>query len=216
MKMTTGAGAVGQGQQRGPAALTRGFCQPTTVNKRAPGTCASGHRRSARQSGRQAGLGQPWNRSQQTPGIGVGRRQQHLAGGAGQHHLAGIQHHHPVTNPGNGPKIVAHIDHGGASLAVDVSQQLQNMRLRGHVQPGGGFVKQQHIGLAGQRHSNCHPLLLATRELMRVAGRNGLGLWQTHLAQQFGHTVGVLRGLKRAVQRHGFQQLPTHTQRGSQ
>ena len=51
---------------------------------------------------------------------------------------------------------------------------------------------------------------------MRVAGRNGLGLWQTHLAQQFGHTVGVLRGLKRAVQRHGFQQLPTHTQRGSQ
>ena len=90
------------------------------------------------------------------------------------------------------------------------------MRLRGHVQPGGGFVKQQHIGLAGQRHSNRHPLLLATRELMRVAGRNGFWLGQTYLAQQFGHTVSVLGRRQCAVQGDGLQQLPTHTQRGSQ
>ena len=146
----------------------------------------------------------------------MGRRQQHLPGAARQHHLAGVEHHHPVTDPGNGTQIVADIDHGRAGLAVDVAQQLQNMRLRRHVQPGGGFVKQQHIGFARQRHGNCHPLLLATRELMRVAGRNGLGLRQTHLAQQFGHTVGVLGRWQCAVQRHCFQQLPTHTQRRSQ
>ena len=144
----------------------------------------------------------------------MGWRQQHLPGAARQHHLAGIQHHHPVTDPGNGAQIVADIDHGRAGLAVDVAQQLQNMRLRGHVQTGGGFVEQQHIGLAGQCHGDRHPLLLAARELMRVAGRNGFWLGQTHLAQQLGHAVGVLGRRQCTVQRHGFQHLPTNAQGG--
>ena len=161
MEMAAGKGTVRQRLQQRPAAAAVGFGQCTPVHKGTTGASCARHRWPARQRRWQAGLGQPRNRCQQAAGVGVCRRQQDLARGTRQHHFAGIQNHHAVTDAGNGAQIVADIDHGRAGLLVDVAQQGQDVRLRRHIQPGGGLVKQQHVGLAGQRHGDGHPLLLA-------------------------------------------------------
>ena len=49
-----------------------------------------------------------------------------------------------------------------------VAHQLQNLRLDGHVQGGGGLVRDQHRRLAGQRHRDHHPLSQAAAELERI------------------------------------------------
>ena len=59
------------------------------------------------------------------------------------------------------------------------------MRLRRHIQSGGWFIKQQRLRLTGQRHRNRHALLLAPRQLVRIAAYNCLGIRQTHLPEQF-------------------------------
>ena len=51
---------------------------------------------------------------------------------------------------------------------------------------------------------------------MRVAGGNGLGLGQAHLAQQGDHALRVLGRRQRAVQGHRLQQLPPDAQCGRQ
>ncbi|UGA37136.1 hypothetical protein JOS77_23880 [Chromobacterium haemolyticum] len=44
---------------------------------------------------------------------------------------------------------------------LQVRDQLQDLLLDGHVQRGGGFVGNQQLGFAGDRHRDHHPLLLA-------------------------------------------------------
>ena len=77
-----------------------------------------------------------------------------LPDGGGLGHLAGIHDHDLVTEFGNHPQIVGNEDHRHAGLRLQVAYQVQNLGLDGHIQGRGGFVGNQDIGLAGQRHGN--------------------------------------------------------------
>ncbi len=60
------------------------------------------------------------------------------------------------------PEVVRVIPtNGHAEPLLEVAQQVQNLRLNGHVQRGGGFVGHQELGLAGQGHGDHHALLHA-------------------------------------------------------
>ena len=53
-------------------------------------------------------------------------------------------------------------------LAPQVVEQLEDLRLRGDVERGGGLVGDEHARAVRQRHRQHHPLAHAARELVRV------------------------------------------------
>ena len=50
-----------------------------------------------------------------------------------------------------------------------VSQHVEDLRLHGDVQRGGGFVADQQVRIVGDRDRDHHPLALAAGELVREA-----------------------------------------------
>ena len=56
-------------------------------------------------------------------------------------------------------------------LLLQLGEQLEDLALDRHVERGGRLVGDQQLGLAGQRHRDHHALLLAARQLVRVARR---------------------------------------------
>jgi hypothetical protein len=64
-----------------------------------------------------------------------------------------------------------------------VPDELEDLRLRGDVERGGGLVGDQQHRLEHQRHRDHDALALAARQLVRVAGDHALGVGQQHLAR---------------------------------
>ncbi len=105
---------------------------------------------------------------QQVAGIGL-RRRAEQGRGRGLFHLAARLHHdHAVGHFGHDAHVVGDQDDRGAKLALQVAQQVQHLALNGHVQRGGGFVGDQHLGAQRQRHGDHHALPHAARKFMRV------------------------------------------------
>ena len=73
--------------------------------------------------------------------------------------LARVHHHHPVGDPGNDTQIVTHVEDAGVDSLFEVHHQVQDGRLGGDVQAGGGLVHNEQIWLACQGHGNDHTLL---------------------------------------------------------
>ena len=66
-------------------------------------------------------------------------------------------------------------------------QQLEDLRLDGDVERGGGLVGDQQIGLVGERHGDHHALPLPAGELVGVGVESLLGIGEADLAQQLEH-----------------------------
>ena len=83
--------------------------------------------------------------------------------------LTRVNHRHTVGNLLDDLHLVGNQDHGHAQLAVDLAQQVQDRTGGLGVQRRRGFVAQQHLGVGRQRACNAHTLLLAARDLCRIA-----------------------------------------------
>ncbi len=70
------------------------------------------------------------------------------------------------------------------SLVLQLGQQLEDLRLHRHVERRGRLVGDQHVGVAGERHGDHHPLPLAAGELVRVGVDPPLGLGDADEAQE--------------------------------
>ncbi len=70
---------------------------------------------------------------------------------------------------------------------LQLLQQLQDLRLDGDVERGGGLVGDQQVGLVGERHGDHHPLALAAGELVRKGVEPLLGLGEADEVQQLDH-----------------------------
>ena len=60
-------------------------------------------------------------------------------------------------------------EHDRETVGVEVGEEVQHLVAGAHVDPGRGFVQQQHLRPAEQRPRDEHPLLLAAGELADVA-----------------------------------------------
>ena len=80
----------------------------------------------------------------------------------GVHHADALRHlrHHA--------QIVRDQQHPHATLGLQAAQEIENLRLNGHVKRGGRLVGNQQARLAGQCHGDHHPLLHATGKLERI------------------------------------------------
>jgi hypothetical protein len=96
--------------------------------------------------------------AQQPARVGVQRAGHQRADRAFLHHLAGIHHRHTVGDLAGHAKVVRDEDHPHAHLLLQLLQQQQHLDLHRRIQRRGGFIRQQQLRPAGQRHGDHRPL----------------------------------------------------------
>ena len=165
---------------------------------------------------------------EQAARIGVHALRKHAVGGAAFHHAAAVHHQHALGVLGNHTQVVRDQQQRHAAFFHQAGDQVEDLRLQGDVQRGGGFVSNQQIGLTSQGHGDGDALALTAGELVGVGVNpacgvgnanplqqgNGLaacgGCGQTAVqAQRFGHLLAD--GLHRVQRGHGFLKHHAHT-----
>ena len=84
-------------------------------------------------------------------------------------------------------EVVRDEQHRHAHLALQLPQQLEDLRLDGDVERRRRLVGDQQVGLVGERHGDHDALALAARELVREGVEALLGLADADLVQQLEH-----------------------------
>ena len=93
----------------------------------------------------------------------VGRR--HLA------QLAEVHHRHPVAHVLHHGQVVGDEHHGEAAVALQVVEEVEDLRLHRHVEGGDGLVADEQGGVEHERPGDADPLALAARDLDRAGAR---------------------------------------------
>ncbi len=109
-----------------------------------------------------------WNGADQTLRIGVARVFEQPVDVGFFDDLAGIHHHHALRGFGHHAHGMGDQHYRHAEALLHVLQQIEDLRLDGHVERGGGLVGNDELGLAGERHGDHDALAHAARELMRI------------------------------------------------
>ena len=87
-----------------------------------------------------------WHRVDQRPGIGVARIGEDLLGRALLDHLAAIHDDDARTDAGDDAEIMADENDCGVKIAIELDDQLENLRLNGDVERGGRLVAYSSAG----------------------------------------------------------------------
>ena len=104
----------------------------------------------------------------QTLGVGVAGMADDVLHGALLGFAPRIHDDHPVGHFGDRAHVMGDHDDRRAGLGAQIAQQVENLRLYGHIKRGGWFVRDQELGLAGQRDGDHDPLALTAGHLERV------------------------------------------------
>ena len=125
----------------------------------------------------------------------MGRCREELRGGRLLDLLATVHDRHAVRPLRDQAQVVRDQQQRHREVAAQAVEQLQDLRLDGHVKCRRGFIGHQQTWLAGHRHGDHHALALATRELVRVVVDAPLWLRDTHQVQQLqgARTRGLCR-----------------------
>ena len=123
-------------------------------------------------------------RRQQGRRVGMLRGLEQCGGAAVLDDLPGIHHQDAPDGVGDHAHIVGDQDEAHAAIALEREQQLQDLRLNGHVERGRRLVRDQNLRVACDRHGDHHPLVHAAGKLMRIGPHALLGRRDAHLLQQ--------------------------------
>ncbi len=93
---------------------------------------------------------------------------------------AGIEHADALAHPPDDAEIVADQQQRGRELAPQRRDQVEHLGLHRRVEPGRRLVEHEERGLLGQRHADQDTLLLAARELVRIARHHAPGRRDPH------------------------------------
>ena len=96
---------------------------------------------------------------------------------------AGIHDDDALRHLGDDAEIVGDQHDRGVDLLLQLAQQIEDLRLDGHVERGRRLVGDEQLGLAGERHRDHHPLPHAARQLVRVFAGAPLGFGDVDEAQ---------------------------------
>ena len=119
-------------------------------------------------------------------------------GGAGHlDDLPGIHQRDPLRHPRHHRQVVRYQEQAHALLALQLLQQVEDLRLDRDIERGGGLIGHQEGGLSGQGDGNHHPLLLPAAHAERVVIDAPLGLGDADAAQP----LDGLRASGRTAQR---------------
>ena len=151
-------------------------------------------RRAARDGGQAPGPRpvQRRDRIMQPPAIGMPGLGEDVAGRAPLHDAAGIHDHDPVGDLGDDAEIMGDQHDGGAEVAAELLQQLQDLSLHRHIEGRRRLVGDEQRGIAGERHGDEAALAHAARELMGVAVHRHRGIGNPDLAQELDRALAGL------------------------
>src|SRR6185295_11479689 len=83
--------------------------------------------------------------------------------------LAEIHHGYPVTDALDDGHVVRDEDVRHAELALQVDQQVDDLRLNRHIERGHRFVGDDDAWIQGERTCDGNALALSSRKLVRIA-----------------------------------------------
>ena len=78
-----------------------------------------------------------------------------------------VHHQRAVGELGHHAEVVGDDQHAGAGDVTGGPEHIEDLRLHGDVQRGGGLVADQQIGVVGDGHRDDHPLAFAAGQFMR-------------------------------------------------
>ena len=117
-------------------------------------------------------------------GVRVLRSREELARGRLLDHLTRIHDHDVVGDLGDHAHVVGDRDHRHVVVAPELVEEIEHLRLHGHVECGRRLVRDQQVGLARDRDRDHHALAHAAREPMRVVLEPRLRLGDPNLLEQ--------------------------------
>ncbi len=120
-----------------------------------------------------------------------GRREQ-LVRGAELDDPPGVHHRDALGQRAHDRQVVADVERGDAVRSGQLAHGAEHVRLRRHVEAGRRLVEHDQARPAGERHGQPDALLLAARELVRVAAQVGRVVRQRHLAHDLRDAGGAL------------------------
>ena len=210
VKQATNAAAA-CGQELRLRVVARLKCAVAARRKPARGELLPQRRHRAGNGGQAApALGRVGQRTQQQTRIRVLRRGKKFFGRRHFNDLPGVHQRHLVGHARDHRQIVGDQQQAHALFFLQLLQQVQNLRLDGHVECRGRLVGHQKIRLGGQGHGNHHALLLTATHAKRVVVDAPFGLGYAHLAQPLNRTRPRCRTAQRGVRLDGLDDLITH------
>ena len=117
---------------------------------------------------------------------GMPRPPEELGRGAGLDERAGVHDVHALAVPGDDAEVVRDQDERRVLLHDELVQELEDLRLDGHVEGGRRLVGDQELRLARERHRDHGALAHAARELVRVVPEPHLRAGDADEVEQLG------------------------------
>ncbi len=96
-----------------------------------------------------------------------------------------IHHQDVVGELGDDAQVVGDDDDRGAELLLQVADEVEDLRLDGHVEGGRRLVGDEQLGVVDQRHRDHRALPHAAGELVRVVVDAAVGLRDADPVEQF-------------------------------
>ncbi len=119
------------------------------------------------------------------------------------HHVDGVDH------LSNHTEVVGNPHDCHAQFLLQLDDQIDDLRLDGDIQCGGGFIGDQQFGLAGKRHGDHGALAHAARELMGVVIQALAGFGDAHQHQQLLGAFASRLFIHAFMEHEGFADLET-------
>ena len=110
----------------------------------------------------------PRQRAEQPPRVRHLRPVEELVDARALDDAAAVHDEHLARELGDDAEVVRDHDDRHVELALQVLHQVEDLRLRRHVERGRRLVGDQDLGVVDQRHRDHHALPHAARELVRV------------------------------------------------
>ncbi len=129
----------------------------------------------------------------QHAGVVVFRPRQQFGLGLHFHQGAGLEHGDPIGDLGDHAEVVGDEQHAGAVIALQVADQLEDLRLGGDVQRSGRLVGDQQRRFENQRDGDDDALALPAGELVGVRGHHAPGVRQAHFLDRPEHPCKAFR-----------------------
>ena len=131
--------------------------------------------------GRHVGLG---HGAEKAHGIGLRGTLEQRVNARTLHRTAGVHDHHVICRAGNNAQVVRDKHDGGTGLLLRDLQDVQDLRLDGHVEGRGGLVGNDDVGVVRNGDGNDNALAHAARELVWIRVKAVLGVGDANQGEQ--------------------------------
>ena len=115
---------------------------------------------------------------------------QHRLDGPLLNEAACVEDADAIAHLRNDAEVVADEEHGGRELGLELSDEVEHLRLDRRIEPCGRLVENEELRVLRERNRDHDPLLHAARELMRIARHNARGVGDLHPPECLERAVG--------------------------